>query len=278
MKSATQNLNLGQWRVVPENTDDLWLLSMIIEPGDRCTAFTFRKVQVGESTERKPMVLTLEAEKVALEGQALRVLGVVREGPEDVPRGEHHSFTLAVGESITIIKTQWAHDQVLRMREACEAQPPIVLITVFERDEATIALMRRTGYQVLAHLSGNVEKKRMVERQGVKFFDHLASVLRDYDVRFQPRAIVLGSPAFWKDELAKVLDKEELERFWHLILGESDRAEFSPLDRIGQLTMRNLDITDSRQKLFVYAQTGLLAPPVFEGMGLLEQEDTEALP
>ena len=35
---------------------------------------------------------------------------------------------------------------------------------------------------------------------------------------------------------------------------------FGPLDRIGQLTMRNLDITDSRNKLDVYRQVGTLGP------------------
>ena len=33
---------------------------------------------------------------------------------------------------------------------------------------------------------------------------------------------------------------------------------FGPLDRIGQLTMRNLDIDDSRSKLDVYRETGTL--------------------
>ena len=36
-------------------------------------------------------------------------------------------------------------------------------------------------------------------------------------------------------------------------------APFTPLDRIGQLTMRNLDIVDTRQKLGIYAKTGLLS-------------------
>jgi argininosuccinate synthase len=35
-------------------------------------------------------------------------------------------------------------------------------------------------------------------------------------------------------------------------------AAFGPLDRIGQLTMRNLDIDDSREKLDVYRKTGTL--------------------
>jgi argininosuccinate synthase len=39
---------------------------------------------------------------------------------------------------------------------------------------------------------------------------------------------------------------------------ESGRGEFSPKDRIGQLTMRNLDITDTRQKLEDYRQAKLL--------------------
>ena len=34
---------------------------------------------------------------------------------------------------------------------------------------------------------------------------------------------------------------------------------FSPRDRIGQLTMRNLDIVDTRDKLGVYSKAGLLS-------------------
>jgi argininosuccinate synthase len=41
---------------------------------------------------------------------------------------------------------------------------------------------------------------------------------------------------------------------------EKVASTFSPRDRIGQLTMRNLDITDTRDKLRVYAQVGLLTP------------------
>jgi argininosuccinate synthase len=39
---------------------------------------------------------------------------------------------------------------------------------------------------------------------------------------------------------------------------EKTESVFSPRDRIGQLTMRNLDITDTRDKLLTYAQAGLL--------------------
>src|SRR6476619_6624696 len=39
---------------------------------------------------------------------------------------------------------------------------------------------------------------------------------------------------------------------------EKGESAFTPHDRIGQLTMRNLDITDTREKLIAYAKTGLL--------------------
>ncbi|HLY40013.1 MAG TPA: argininosuccinate synthase [Terracidiphilus sp.] len=39
---------------------------------------------------------------------------------------------------------------------------------------------------------------------------------------------------------------------------EKTDSAFSPRDRIGQLTMRNLDISDTREKLLTYAATGLL--------------------
>jgi argininosuccinate synthase len=39
---------------------------------------------------------------------------------------------------------------------------------------------------------------------------------------------------------------------------EKTESVFSPRDRIGQLTMRNLDITDTRDKLLTYAAAGLL--------------------
>ena len=39
---------------------------------------------------------------------------------------------------------------------------------------------------------------------------------------------------------------------------EKGQEYFTPLDRIGQLTMRNMDIADTREKLMVYTDNGLL--------------------
>lgn len=44
-----------------------------------------------------------------------------------------------------------------------------------------------------------------------------------------------------------------------LSMEKVEDAPFTPMDRIGQLTMRNLDISDTRAKLGIYAQSGLLS-------------------
>ena len=54
---------------------------------------------------------------------------------------------------------------------------------------------------------------------------------------------------------------------------ESGKGEFGPEDRIGQLHMRNLDIADSREKLMVYADAGLVKLGASEAGGFIEYDE-----
>jgi argininosuccinate synthase len=47
---------------------------------------------------------------------------------------------------------------------------------------------------------------------------------------------------------------------------EKGESAFTPQDRIGQLTMRNLDLEDTRDKLLTYVKTGLLSPSTESGL------------
>src|SRR5690348_15540516 len=55
-----------------------------------------------------------------------------------------------------------------------------------------------------------------------------------------------------------------------LSMEKVEDAAFTPADRIGQLTMRNLDIADTRTKLKLYGDTGLLS--IGEGSPILKLE------
>jgi argininosuccinate synthase len=96
-----------------------------------------------------------------------------------------------------------------------------------------------------------------------RWFDPQAMMLRETAQRWVARPIT-GEVAI---ELRRgndysILDTKSPNLTYHpeRLTMEKGEAFFTPLDRIGQLHMRNLDIVDTREKLFTYVKTGLLAP------------------
>jgi len=95
-----------------------------------------------------------------------------------------------------------------------------------------------------------------------RWFDSQAIMLRESAQRW------VGSPITGQVTLElrrgndySILNTESPNLTFHserLSMEKTDSA-FSPRDRIGQLTMRNLDITDTRAKLITYAETGLIS-------------------
>jgi argininosuccinate synthase len=94
-----------------------------------------------------------------------------------------------------------------------------------------------------------------------RWFDSQAIMLRESAQRWVAKPIT-GEVTL---ELRRgndysILDTESPNLTFHpeRLSMEKTESTFSPRDRIGQLTMRNLDIADTRAKLLTYAETGLL--------------------
>lgn len=95
-----------------------------------------------------------------------------------------------------------------------------------------------------------------------RWFDPQALMLRESSQRWVAKAIT-GEV---KLELRRGNDYSILDTVSPNLTYEAERlsmekvedAPFDPIDRIGQLTMRNLDVTDTRNKLSVYSKAGLL--------------------
>ncbi|HHU94293.1 MAG TPA: argininosuccinate synthase, partial [Alcaligenaceae bacterium] len=97
-----------------------------------------------------------------------------------------------------------------------------------------------------------------------RWFDPQAIMLRETAQRWVARAITgevtielrRGNDySIMNTESANLTYRPE-----RLTMEKEGDDTFTPRDRIGQLTMRNLDIVDTREKLFTYSQVGLLAP------------------
>ena len=113
-----------------------------------------------------------------------------------------------------------------------------------------------------------------------RWFDPQSLMLRDTLQRWVGRAVA-GSVTL---ELRRgddytLLDTTGPYLTYHperLSMERVEEEAFSPLDRIGQLAMRNLDILDSREKIAVYTQAGVL--PGGGMRALLGEPPEKALP
>jgi argininosuccinate synthase len=104
-----------------------------------------------------------------------------------------------------------------------------------------------------------------------RWFDPQAMMLRDTSQRWVARAIT-GEVTL---ELRRGNDYSILDTTSPNLTYKPERltmekgeSAFSPQDRIGQLTMRNLDIIDTREKLLTYMKTGLLSSSSSETLPL----------
>ena len=107
-----------------------------------------------------------------------------------------------------------------------------------------------------------------------RWFDPQAIMLREAAQRWVARAVT-GEVTV---ELRRgndyaILNTESANLTYHpeRLTMEKGESVFTPLDRIGQLTMRNLDIVDTRDKLGIYVKTGLLS--LGEGGDFLKIQD-----
>jgi argininosuccinate synthase len=95
-----------------------------------------------------------------------------------------------------------------------------------------------------------------------RWFDSQAIMLRETAQRWVARAVTgTVTVELRRGNDYSLLNTESPNLTYHperLSMEKVEDAPFSPLDRIGQLTMRNLDITDTRAKLAIYANAGLL--------------------
>ena len=153
MKIIHSDLKKGTVKIKIENLDDLWYLNQLIDKNDLIKGKTLRKIKFGEETQRKQKVakksvfLLIQVEKVEFSktSNILRISGLVKEGPEEIPLGSHHTFNIEEATIITIIKQKWLKFQVDKLKEASESSQAKILICVHDREEVYFALMKRYG-------------------------------------------------------------------------------------------------------------------------------------
>ncbi len=214
MKLLFKDFRKGEVRLKIENKEDLWYLSQVIESSDFVSGKTERKLKIGEEPNikvvRKWVSMEIRVEKVEFSKTTgmLRVLGTIIHGPEDVPRGAHHSFNLEEGSEITLKKEEFLGYHIEKLKQAQESDTSRILVVIFDREDALFYLLRNQGHELLLSISGSVAKKDQEGQASGNFYKEIAKKILDYKERLQTTQIIAASPGFWKEYLVKELDDE----------------------------------------------------------------------
>jgi protein pelota len=200
----------GMMKIKIDDSEDALVLSSVIEIDDKISEMTERKIKLGGEGEKskisiRRIFLKIKADKIDLEGSRLRVSGPIVEAPDDIPKGDFHTFGIEQGEIITIEKEKWSSYSIKKIDDAVNSEKINVLLVAFDREEAIFAKLKSSGYEILLDLTGDVSKKDQEEKKG-NFYSEIYKQMKSYDERYGFTTIIIASPAFWKEYLMKEID------------------------------------------------------------------------
>ena len=200
--------------LVPESLDDLWHLTYVLEPGDRVSGDTHRRIQRADDNlrdtggEREHMHVTLDVEEVEFHKFAnrLRVSGVIESCSREDQLGLHHTLNLEERKEITVTK-DWKPDQLQRIEDAVEATDhPEVAIATVEEGAAYIHTVAQYGVDEYATFT-NTTGKGEYARARDELFEDLLGALSHLDVE----AIILAGPGFTKEDASDYIRDNDPE-------------------------------------------------------------------
>ncbi|ADQ66973.1 cell division protein pelota [Halogeometricum borinquense DSM 11551] len=189
--------------LVPENVDDLWHLSHVLESGDLVSGDTTRRIQrdddqmrdTGGQREHMHVTISVSDVEFARFANRLRVGGEIVDCSREDQLGHHHTLNVEEHDEVTIEK-HFKPDQLDRIEEAEQAaENPDVVIATVEEGEAHIHTVAQYGTEERFSFTAPTGKGEYA-RPRSELFAELGKALSRMDVD----AIILAGPGFTKQD------------------------------------------------------------------------------
>ncbi len=212
MRIEKKSLKQGIIKLVPQNQDDLWLLSQVVGKGSFITGRTTRKIKISETkVEKKTYILKIEVDTIKYEHELLRFNGKVMSESVDIPKGSAQSITIDENDRLTI-QQEWLNYQVEKIEDSTKEKVKIMLV-VLDREEVYFAKMTINGYEVLSEFKGDVSRKTEDGLVGGgNFYGDVATKIEEYVERLKVDKVVVASPAFFKEDFMKQWNNDEIKK------------------------------------------------------------------
>ncbi|MCK5022899.1 MAG: mRNA surveillance protein pelota [Candidatus Aenigmarchaeota archaeon] len=204
MKILSKNLKEQTVKLLVETPEDLWHIEHVIFPGNLVRSKTMRKTSIKrggeyEYGEKKPMVLTVQIEKIELrtDSATLRITGLIVEGPENVEKS-YHSMEFEIGSVLTIKKDNWKKHELERLEKA-KVKKSLLLVCVLDREDADFAILRESGIEMKARIT-NHDKENMEN-----YHKRIISYLNGSNFEI----IVIAGPGFERENLSRYIEQND---------------------------------------------------------------------
>lgn len=219
MQIKNQDKKQGLIEVIPENIDDLWHLSHIVEVGDYVSTLTTRRIQDTDSGKtrsdrgvKKTFFLGIRVEKINFHKYTgmLRFTGIIESGPEDlIPLGSHHTINVQINTSIKIHKTwnKWSLD---RLQQAVEySKRPTEIIVAIEDNITDLGIIKQYGLDYIGPIIGDISGKRNIAKDRKEKIQQYYEEITKTILQFSNinKLIIIG-PGFTKNGFHNFLEEK----------------------------------------------------------------------
>lgn len=219
MQIKKQDKKQGLIEVIPENLDDLWHLSHIVEEGDYVSTLTTRRIQDNDSGKtrsdrgvKKTFFLGIRVEKINFHKYTgmLRFTGIIESGPEDlIPLGSHHTINVQINNSIKIQKTwnKWSLD---RLKQAVDySKRPTEIIVAIEDNTTDLGIIKQYGLEYIGPITGDISGKRNIDKNRqnkiTEYYEEITKTLQQFTNI--SKLIIIG-PGFTKNGYYNFLEEK----------------------------------------------------------------------
>lgn len=202
----------NHFEAVPDNFDDLWHLEKLIEPGDKVSGTSERKIkpqEEGDKARKETIFVELEVEKAVFHEatKQLRIQGIVTLAkPEElVPLKAHHTLEAEPGRKISVTKKSLKNFHIERLERAKNSSGrEKVLLIVMDDEGADLAFLKDTGLEIRTRIGAEKQGKmyRSAEKQKTNhYYEELLAKMLELGAK---KTIVAG-PGFEKQNFEKFL-------------------------------------------------------------------------
>jgi mRNA surveillance protein pelota len=176
--------------LMPEDEEDLFKLTQIIEKDDIIEGKDLRKVKISNDVVKKPFYIVMKVEEI-VEGKPLRVKGIVLNEHEEFPKGSYHSFTIDVGKEFKLTKK--AIPSFIKEILEEKKKEPIKAILLDDEKAEFFVIKDKT--------IDKIKEIKYKDNEGERSYELLKKEIEkeNWD------NFVIAGPGVFKEELAKLL-------------------------------------------------------------------------